>query len=68
MAAWSLVALPVWLAGAAIHLHRLRAAALAGIRAWEHDWPRAAIPGMARTFVLLAPAAIAAGMLLAAGV
>jgi hypothetical protein len=68
MAAWSLVMLPVWLAAAAVRVRLLRAAALAGARAWAHDWPHPAVLAAARTFVLLAPATVPAGLVLAAGV
>jgi hypothetical protein len=64
--AWSLILPAAWLAAAAVRVDRLRAAALAGVRAWEHGWPLPAVPGAVRTFVLLSPAAVPAGMALAA--
>ncbi len=66
VAAWSLLALPAWLAITVIHPHRLPAAALAGLRAWQHDWPYPAVSAAARTVVLLVPAALPAGLALAA--
>jgi len=67
-AACSLAMLPVWLAVAAIHVHQLRAAALDGVRAWAHGWPpHLPVLAAARTFVLLAPATVPAGLALAAG-
>jgi hypothetical protein len=66
-AAWSLAGLPLCLAAAALR-HRLKPAALAGVRAWEHGWPLPTALGAARTFILLAPASIPAGLGLAAGV
>jgi hypothetical protein len=66
-AGWSLVMLPVWLAVAALQ-RRLRPDALAALRAWQHDWPYPAALAAARTFLLLAPAAVPAGLGLAAGV
>ncbi|HEY6313657.1 MAG TPA: hypothetical protein VIY52_23030, partial [Streptosporangiaceae bacterium] len=65
-AAWSLILPAAWLAAVAVHADRLRAAALAGARAWEHGWPPPAVPGAVRTFVLLSPAAVPAGLALAA--
>jgi hypothetical protein len=67
-AAWALITPPVWLAVAALHPARLRTAALAGIRAWQHGWPYPTVLGAAREFVLLAPATVPAGLGLAAGV
>ena len=67
-AAWSLVMPPVWLAVAAVRQGRLRAAALAPLRAWQHSWPYPTELGAAREFVLFAPAGIPAGLALAAGV
>jgi hypothetical protein len=47
--------------------HDGRAAALAPVRAWAHGWHHGtAGPGLARTFVLLAPVAVPAGLGLAA--
>jgi hypothetical protein len=68
-AAWSLIMLAAWLAAAAIHVHRLRAAALAGVRSWAPGWPpHLTVLGTARTFVLLTPAMVPAGLGLAAAV
>ena len=66
-AAWSLTMPTAWLAAAAARADRLRAAALAGVRAWAHGWPtHLTVLGAARTFVLLALAAVPAGLGLAA--
>ena len=65
-AAWSLVMPPVWLAAAAIHPGRLRADALAPLRAWEHDWPYPAALFAGREFLLFAPVTVPAGLALAA--
>jgi hypothetical protein len=41
-----------WLAAAAARADRLRASALAGVRAWAHGWPpHLTVLGAARTFV-----------------
>ena len=66
MAVWSLAAPAVWLAAAALHADRLKADALAGARSWAHWWPPPARIEVARTFVLLAPATLPAGLGLAA--
>jgi hypothetical protein len=66
-AAWSLVMAPVWLAVAAVRPGRLRAAALAPVRAWQHGWPYPAMAAAAREFALFAPATVPAGLALAAG-
>ena len=65
-AAWSLVMAPAWLAAAAVRPGRLRAAALAPVRAWQHGWPYPAGPAAAREFLLFAPATVPAGLALAA--
>ena len=65
-AAWSLIVPAAWLAAAAIRAGQLRAVALAGARAWEHGWPLPAVLGAVRTFVLLVPATVPAGLALAA--
>ena len=58
-----------WLAAAALHPHRLRAAALVPVRAWEHGWPYPAAcwprPGSSLLFI---PVTVPAGLALAAGV
>ncbi len=66
-AAWSLLMLPVWLAAAAIHTHRLRADALAPVRVWEHGWPYPATLFAAREFLMFSPVTVPAGLALAAG-
>jgi len=70
-AAWSLTMPAAWLAVAAVPADRLRTASLGGLRAWAHGWPpwppHLTAAGAARTFALLAPAAVPAGLALAAG-
>ena len=66
-AAWSLIGPVAWLAVAALRPDQLRAEALAGVRTWAHWWPPPAGLEVARTFVLLAPATLPAGLALAAG-
>jgi hypothetical protein len=66
LAGWSLILLPAWLAAAAACPGRWRAAALAGLRAWEHGWHHPAALAAARTFLLLVPVAVPAGLGLAA--
>jgi len=64
------VCLPVtaaWLAVAAVRQRGGQPAALAPGRAWAAGWPHVTAPGAARAFLALAPAAIPAGLLLAAG-
>ena len=58
----------LWLAIAAVHADQLRGEALAGVRSWAHWWPPPTGLEVARTFVLLTPATIPAGLGLAAGV
>jgi hypothetical protein len=67
-AAWSLIGPAAWLAAAALRAGRLRAEALAAVRSWAHWWPPPTGLQVARTFALLAPATLLAGLALAAGV
>jgi hypothetical protein len=67
-AAWSLGIPALWLAVAALHPDQMRAEALAGPQSWAHWWPPPTGLEVARTFLLLAPATIPAGLALAAGV
>jgi hypothetical protein len=67
LAAWALVMLPAWLAAAALHPSRLRADALAGVRAWQHGWPYPHGLAAARELALFAPATVPAGLIMAAG-
>ena len=62
----SLVLPLAWLAAGAVHPGRLRAAALAPVRAWQHGWPYPTMPAAAREFALFAPATVPAGLALAA--
>jgi hypothetical protein len=65
-AGWPLLMAPAWLAAAAADPGRWRAAALGGLRSWEHGWHHPAALTAARTFLLLAPAVVPAGLGLAA--
>jgi hypothetical protein len=64
IAAASLVMTGVWLAGLALREWRTMAAA--PLQDWEHGWAQLTGLGVARTFTLLAPAAVPAGLGLAA--
>jgi len=66
-AAWALPVTAVWLAGQALRWHAWQPVALAPARAWQHGWGQLTVPGVARTFLLLAPVTVPAGLLLAAG-
>ena len=65
-AAATLPVTAVWLIALAIRAHGGRAAALAPARDWEQGWSHLTMLGLTRTFLLLAPAAIPAGLGLAA--
>jgi hypothetical protein len=70
-AAWALPGSGACLLAAALRLRALRAAGLAAARDWQHSWPSPARPypaalAAARTFVLLAPVTVPAGLGLAA--
>jgi hypothetical protein len=65
-AAWALPGTGAWLL-AALRARAWRAVALAAGRAWAHGWPLPTALGAARTFLLLAPATLPAGLALAAG-
>jgi len=64
-AAWSLPATAVWLAGLALRGSAWQSAAVAPGHAWTRRWGYLAIPGLARTFVLVAPVAVPAGLAVA---
>jgi hypothetical protein len=64
-AAWALLSSVVWLAADAARLRGWRLVALAPVRAWEHGWQHLAMIGVVRTFVLVAPVAVPAGLVLA---
>ena len=66
-AAASLPITAVWLLAGAVRQRGWQAAALAPGRDWASGWRHPTAPGAARTFLLLAPAAIPAGLALAAG-
>jgi len=65
-AAATLPVTAVWLIALAIRAHGGRAAALAPARDWEQGWSHLTMLGLTRTFLLLDPAAIPAGLGLAA--
>ncbi len=65
-AAWALPGTAGWLLAQVVHDGTWRAAARAPARTWEHSWPHPTVLAAARTFMLLAPAAIPAGLALAA--
>ena len=65
-AAWALPPAGVWVAVQAARLGTWRPAALAPARTWEHGWSHLAAADLARTFALLAPFAVPAGLALAA--
>jgi hypothetical protein len=56
----------VWLLALAVRISRGQATALAPARDWEQGWSYLTVLGLTRTFMLLAPAAIPAGLGLAA--
>jgi hypothetical protein len=63
-AAWALPFTAVWLAAGILHDHGWQTALLTGD--WARGWHQMAAPGLARTFLLLSPAAVPAGLGLAA--
>jgi len=65
-AAGSLILAAVYAVAAVARQHAARAA-LAPVRAWQHGWHQPAALDAARIFVAVAPAAIPAGLFLAAG-
>jgi hypothetical protein len=65
-AAWALPMTGVYLFAQALRLRGSLAVALAPVRAWEQGWPHLTGIGAARTFALVAPVAIPAGLALAA--
>jgi hypothetical protein len=65
-AAWALPVTAVWLFAAALHGPGWQAVALTPVRDWSRGWSQLTIPGVIRTFLLVAPAAIPAGLVLAA--
>jgi Helicase HerA, central domain len=68
-AAWALTGAGVWLLAAALRIRAWRAMVLPAVRGWEHMWPPHPVPILlvvVRTFVLLAPATVPAGLGLAA--
>jgi hypothetical protein len=65
-AAATLPVTALWLIALAVHAHGGRPAALALARDWEAGWNHLTIVGGTRTFLLVAPAAVPAGLALAA--
>jgi hypothetical protein len=63
-AAWALPMTAVWLAAGIVHDHRWRAGLVTGD--WERGWQRLTGIELIRTFLLLAPVAVPAGLGLAA--
>jgi hypothetical protein len=66
-AAWALPVTAVWLSAQALRSRAWQPAVLAPVRGWQHGWHQLTAAGAARTFLALAPVAIPAGLLLAAG-
>jgi hypothetical protein len=63
-AAWALPVMMAWLAAAAVHAHGWPVALAPG-RAWPGGWDHLSAAGLARTFLLMAPAAVPAGLAVA---
>jgi hypothetical protein len=63
-AAWALPVTMAWLAAAAVHVPGWPAAPASG-RAWPGGWDQVAAAGLARTFLLTAPASVPAGLAVA---
>jgi hypothetical protein len=66
-AAWGLPVTMAWLAAAAVHA-RGWPGALAPGRAWPGGWDQLSAAGLARTFLLTAPAAVPAGLVVAGSI
>ena len=64
-AAWALIPAGTWLAIQGARLHAWQPVALTPVHAWAHGWSRPAPGNLARVFVLLAPVAVPAGLLVA---
>jgi hypothetical protein len=65
-AAWALPMTAVWLFAEALRLRGWQAVTLAPVHDWEHGWQHLTAAEAGRTFVLAAPAAVPAGLALAA--
>jgi hypothetical protein len=63
-AAWALPFTAVWLVAGIVHDHGWRTALVTGD--WEHGWHQLTALGMTRTFLLVAPTAVPAGLGVAA--
>ena len=66
-AAGALPMTAVWVLLEARRQRQWRAFALAPVRDWQSSWGQLTGPGVARTFLLLVPVAVPAGLVLAAG-
>ena len=64
-AAWALIPAGTWLAIQGARRHAWQPVAAAPVHAWAHGWSRPAAVNLARVFVLLAPVAVPAGLLVA---
>ena len=64
-AAWALIPAGTWLAIQGARRHAWQPVAVAPVHAWAHGWSRLAPGDLARVFVLLAPVAVPAGLLVA---
>ncbi len=65
-AGWALPPAAVWLAVQTARRHAWRPVALAPVQDWERGWSHLAAAGAVRSFLLLAPFAVPAGLALAA--
>jgi hypothetical protein len=63
-AAWTLIPAAAWLAAQTVLLHAAAPVALAPARAWETGWHHLGVVDVTRTFMLVAPAAVPAGLFL----
>jgi hypothetical protein len=64
-AAWALLPAAVWLAAEAALLHAVRPIAAVPVHNWDAGWQHLTTADLARTFVLVAPVAVPAGLFLA---
>jgi len=65
-AAWALLPAGIWLAIRAARRDAWRPVALTPVQEWQHGWSHLAAINLTRAFVLLAPFAVPAGLVLAA--
>jgi hypothetical protein len=64
-AAWALLPAAAWLAAEAALLRAVRPVALAPVHNWDQGWHHLVTVDVARTFLLVAPVAVPAGLFLA---